>query len=84
KALNCHNVNNYFNILEEVIWGYNILSENIYNMDEKGLVMGMAARSSSKELFVSQNQELRNIVQTIYAQVQTDQMQLHICTIEIN
>lgn len=41
-------------------------------------------RSSSKELFVSQNQELRNIVQTLYAQVQTDRMQLHICTIEID
>ncbi|KAF9490218.1 hypothetical protein BDN71DRAFT_1454747, partial [Pleurotus eryngii] len=40
--------------------------------------------SSSKELFILQNQELRNITQTLYSQVQTDRMQLHICTIEID
>ncbi|KAF9487313.1 hypothetical protein BDN71DRAFT_1458649, partial [Pleurotus eryngii] len=40
--------------------------------------------SSSKELFILQNQELRNITQTLYSQVQTDCMQLHICTIEID
>lgn len=40
--------------------------------------------SSSKELFILQNQELRNVTQTLYSQVQTDRMQLHICTIEID
>ncbi|KAF9493228.1 hypothetical protein BDN71DRAFT_1376755, partial [Pleurotus eryngii] len=47
KALNCQNVNSYFDILEEVIRDYNIRPENIYNMDKKGLVMGAAARSST-------------------------------------
>ncbi|KAF9498585.1 hypothetical protein BDN71DRAFT_1443500, partial [Pleurotus eryngii] len=40
--------------------------------------------TSSKELFVLQNRELRNIVQTLYTQVQTDHMQLHICTLKID
>ncbi|KAF9488763.1 hypothetical protein BDN71DRAFT_1435896 [Pleurotus eryngii] len=40
--------------------------------------------SSSKELFILQNQKLHNITQTLNSQVQTDHMQLHICTIEID
>lgn len=40
--------------------------------------------SSSKELFITQNRELRNITETLYSQVQTDRMQLHICTLEID
>lgn len=47
KALNRHNVNNYFDILESVMQEYKIRPENIYNMDEKGLVMGAAERSSA-------------------------------------
>lgn len=47
KALNRNNVKAYFDILEEVMREYKLRPENIYNMDEKGLVMGAAARSAA-------------------------------------
>ncbi|KDQ22463.1 hypothetical protein PLEOSDRAFT_35884 [Pleurotus ostreatus PC15] len=44
RSLNRTNVDKYFNILEEVIAKYAIRPENIWNMDEKGLVLGDSAR----------------------------------------
>ena len=44
KALNQHAVNEFFNILTEMITEYNILPENLYNMDEKGLQLGIGAK----------------------------------------
>ncbi|KAF9488964.1 hypothetical protein BDN71DRAFT_1345256, partial [Pleurotus eryngii] len=47
KVLNRNNVKAYFDILEEVMREYKVHPENIYNMDEKGLVMGVAAHSAA-------------------------------------
>ena len=35
----------YFNKLKKVLKEYNFLPENIYNMDEKGFMLGMSGRS---------------------------------------
>lgn len=45
QCLNRPLVNEYFDILEEVITEYNIPVENIYNMDEKGIQMGIGKRT---------------------------------------
>jgi hypothetical protein len=37
--------NCYFNLLNEALEEYNILPQNIYNMDEKGFMLGKAGRS---------------------------------------
>ncbi len=47
RSLNHANVNKYFDILEEVIAKYNIRPDNIWNMDEKGLVLGASDRSKA-------------------------------------
>ncbi|KAG9225268.1 hypothetical protein CCMSSC00406_0007099 [Pleurotus cornucopiae] len=44
RSLNRANVDKYFDILEEVIAKYAIRPENIWNMDEKGLVLEDSAR----------------------------------------
>ena len=44
KALNQFAVNEYFDILTDVIKEYDILPENIYNMDEKGIQLGIGAK----------------------------------------
>ena len=44
KALNQFAVNEYFDILADVIKEYDILPENIYNMDEKGIQLGIGAK----------------------------------------
>jgi hypothetical protein len=44
KALNQFAVDEFFNMLTDVIQEYNIMPENIYNMDEKGIQLGIGAR----------------------------------------
>jgi hypothetical protein len=45
KALNRPQVTEYFNILIELITKYNIIPSNIYNMDEKGVQLGIGKRT---------------------------------------
>ncbi|KAJ7431088.1 hypothetical protein B0H11DRAFT_1762694, partial [Mycena galericulata] len=45
RCLNRALVSEYFDILEELIKQYNIVPENIYNMDEKGIQLGVGART---------------------------------------
>ncbi|KAG2739241.1 hypothetical protein P692DRAFT_201677417, partial [Suillus brevipes Sb2] len=45
KALNRPQVTEYFNILVELITKYNIIPSNIYNMDEKGVQLGIGKRT---------------------------------------
>jgi hypothetical protein len=44
KALNHSAVNEFFDILTDVIEKYNISPKDIYNMDEKGIQLGIGAR----------------------------------------
>lgn len=44
KALNKSAVNGFYDMLEKIIEEYNIVPGNIYNMDEKGLQLGIGAR----------------------------------------
>ncbi|PSS32144.1 hypothetical protein PHLCEN_2v2100 [Hermanssonia centrifuga] len=44
RALNPTLVKEYFNIIHELIVKYHITPENIYNMDEKGLLLGIGKR----------------------------------------
>ena len=43
-SLNPTLVNEYFDLLEETIMTYNIPPKNIYNMDEKGIQLGMGQK----------------------------------------
>lgn len=47
KALNETSVNAYFDLLQSVIRGYNVKVENIWNMDEKGIQLGIGRRFSA-------------------------------------
>ncbi|KAJ3576997.1 hypothetical protein NP233_g9 [Leucocoprinus birnbaumii] len=44
KALNCPQVTEFFAILEDVIRKFEITPSNIYNMDEKGVQLGIGKR----------------------------------------
>jgi hypothetical protein len=44
KALNKSAVKGFYDMLENIIETYNILPGNIYNMDEKGIQLGIGAR----------------------------------------
>ena len=44
KALNQFAVNKFFDMLADVMKEFNILSENLYNMDEKGIQLGIGTR----------------------------------------
>lgn len=44
KALNQTVVNEFFDMLADLITEYRILPENIYNMDEKGIQLGIGAK----------------------------------------
>lgn len=44
KALNRFAVDEFFDMLADVIKEYDILPENLYNMDEKGIQLGIGAR----------------------------------------
>ncbi|KAJ6473945.1 hypothetical protein DFH09DRAFT_850759, partial [Mycena vulgaris] len=45
KALNPTAVHEYFTILTETIEKYDINWKNIYNMDEKGIQLGVGAKT---------------------------------------
>jgi hypothetical protein len=55
KALNTSAVNEFYNILEDIIKEYSILPKNLYNMDEKGIQLGIGARTAA---FVDREQIL--------------------------
>ena len=44
KALNRSAVDEFFNMLTDVIKEYDILPKNLYNMDEKGIQLGIGVR----------------------------------------
>jgi len=44
KALNQFAVNEFFNMLTNIIEEYEITPKNIYNMDKKGIQLGIGAR----------------------------------------
>ena len=44
KALNQFAVDEFFNMLTDVIKEFNILPGNLYNMDKKGILLGIGAR----------------------------------------
>ena len=75
KALNRHAVNGFFDMLTEVIEKYGILPENLYNMDEKGLQLGIGARATAminrdqKTAYSVEdgNRELVTVIETICA-----------------
>jgi hypothetical protein len=45
KSLNRAQVSEFFNILQELITVYNIVPSNMYNMDEKGIQLGVGKRT---------------------------------------
>jgi hypothetical protein len=47
KALNRTAVNKFYGILEGIIKEYSILPKNIYNMDKKGIQLGIGARTAA-------------------------------------
>lgn len=54
QALNRSTVDGYFNLLSHIIRQYNISPANIYNMDEKGLQLGIGSRA---RVLVDRNQK---------------------------
>jgi hypothetical protein len=75
KALNRFAVYEFFNMLSEVIKEHDILPENLYNMDEKGLQLGISARTTAmidrnqKTAYSIEdgNRELVTVIETICA-----------------
>jgi hypothetical protein len=55
KALNISAVNEFYNILENIIKEYSILLKNLYNMDKKGIQLGIGPRTAA---FVDREQIL--------------------------
>lgn len=55
KALNTSAVNEFYNILEDIIKEYSILPKNLYNMDKKGIQLGIGPRTAA---FVDREQIL--------------------------
>ena len=47
KALNQFAVNEFFNMLTDVMKEFHILPGNLYNMDEKGIQLGIGVRISA-------------------------------------
>ncbi len=68
-------VGEFYDILEEVIHKYNIQPENLYNMDEKGIQLGIGSRVAAfvdrdqKNVYSVEdgNRELVTIIETISA-----------------
>ncbi|KAJ3534000.1 hypothetical protein NM688_g7200 [Phlebia brevispora] len=54
RALNRHLVQEYFHLIHELILKYNLTPENIYNMDEKGIMLGIGRRTRA---FVDRDQK---------------------------
>jgi hypothetical protein len=75
KALNQFAVNRFFNMLTDVMKEFNILPENLYNMDEKGLQLGIGARITAmidrdqQTVYSIEdgNRELVTVIETICA-----------------
>jgi hypothetical protein len=75
KALNHTQVTNFFDILTDLITEYKIIPENIYNMDEKGIQMGVGKRTlvlvDRDQKIVQQlengNRELVTVIETVCA-----------------
>jgi hypothetical protein len=75
KALNKFAVDEFFDMLKKLIEEYDILPENIYNMDEKGIQLGIGARITAmidrdqKIVYSIEdgNRELVTVIETICA-----------------
>jgi hypothetical protein len=75
KAMNRHAVNGFFNMLSEVINEYNILPETLYNINEKGLQLGICAKTTAMidqdqriaYSIENGNRELVTVIETICA-----------------
>jgi hypothetical protein len=74
-SLNPTLVNEFYNLLEETINMYNIPAENIYNMDEKGIQLGIGQKVKAfvdrdqKDVYSIQdgNRELVTVIETVSA-----------------
>jgi len=68
-------VNNFFDVLEEIIWEYKIDESDVYNMDEKGVQLGVGKRVAAiidqdqKEVYSLEdgNRELVTVIETVCA-----------------
>ncbi|KAL5501527.1 hypothetical protein ACEPAH_8787 [Sanghuangporus vaninii] len=60
QALNRSTVKGYFDLLSGIIGKYNISPSNIYNMDEKGIQLGIGGRA---RVLVDRNQKTVRMVQ---------------------
>lgn len=68
-------ISRFYDIYEEVVKEYNIPTENIYNMDEKGIQLGVGKRVASiidhdqKEVYNIEdgNRELVTVIETVCA-----------------
>jgi hypothetical protein len=75
KALNPAVVEEFFNMLTDVIQEYSILPKNLYNVDEKGIQLGIGAKITAmidrdqKEVYSIEdgNRELVTIIEAICA-----------------
>jgi hypothetical protein len=75
KALNQFTVDDFFNMLNELIKEYNIVPENLYNMDKKGVQLGIGAKvavmvdSDQKTAYSIEdgNRELVTVIEAICA-----------------
>jgi hypothetical protein len=74
-SLNPALVNEYFDLLEDVIKEYGFPAENIYNMDEKGIQLGVGQKVKAfvdrdqKDVYSVEdgNRELVTVIETISA-----------------
>ena len=75
KALNQFAVNEFFDMLADVMKEFNILPENLYNMDEKGIQLGIGARITAmvdrdqRTVYSIEdgNRELVTVIETVCA-----------------
>ena len=70
KALNQFVVNEFFDMLTEVIEEYNILPGNLYNMDKKCIQLGIGARITAmidqdKKLSIPLRMETGSLLQSL-------------------
>jgi hypothetical protein len=75
KALNQFAIDEFFEMLTDIIKEFNILPQNLYNMDEKGIQLGIGARimamiDCEQKIVYSikdGNRELVTVIETICA-----------------
>lgn len=75
KGLNQYAVNEFFDMLTDVMKEFNILPDNLYNMDEKGIQLGIGARITAmidrdqQTVYSIEdgNRELITVIETICA-----------------